>query len=402
MTKRLKHILMISTATIALVACQPQSNQNQATIEETEPTEQSAKDLESATDETKTSTVKTNVESDITEAVKKVQHTVVTIINKQQVTDIFGQTPTHSPDGELTDENLNEAGTGSGAIYKVKDGKAYIFTNNHVVEGSDAIDVMLKDGSRVPADVIGADKYTDLAVLSIDAENVTDVAEFGDSDNLTLGEPAIAIGSPLGTEFPLSVTAGIVSGVNRMVPVDTDGDRQMDWQMNAIQTDAAINPGNSGGPLVNVAGQIIGINSMKISTNVVEGMGFAIPSNDAVDIINELEREGEIIRPTLGITMVDLGLVSDEQKSNVLKIDESVQEGVVVVDVTSNTSASEAGLQSGDVITSFNGQPVTTGLELRQALYKTRVGDEVDVEFYREGQLQTQTMTMREQERLAF
>ena len=400
MTKRLKHILMISTATIALVACQPQSNQ--ATIEETEPTEQSAKDLESATDETKTSTVKTNVESDITEAVKKVQHTVVTIINKQQVTDIFGQTPTHSPDGELTDENLNEAGTGSGAIYKVKDGKAYIFTNNHVVEGSDAIDVMLKDGSRVPADVIGADKYTDLAVLSIDAENVTDVAEFGDSDNLTLGEPAIAIGSPLGTEFPLSVTAGIVSGVNRMVPVDTDGDRQMDWQMNAIQTAAAINPGNSGGPLVNVAGQIIGINSMKISTNVVEGMGFAIPSNDAVDIINELEREGEIVRPTLGITMVDLGLVSDEQKSNVLKIDESVQEGVVVVDVTSNTSASEAGLQSGDVITSFNGQPVTTGLELRQALYKTRVGDEVDVEFYREGQLQTQTMTMREQERLAF
>lgn len=400
MTKRLKHVLMISTATIALVACQPQSNQ--ATIEETEPTEQSAKDLESATDETKTSTVKTNVESDITEAVKKVQHTVVTIINKQQVTDIFGQTPTHSPDGELTDENLNEAGTGSGAIYKVKDGKAYIFTNNHVVEGSDAIDVMLKDGSRVPADVIGADKYTDLAVLSIDAENVTDVAEFGDSDNLTLGEPAIAIGSPLGTEFPLSVTAGIVSGVNRMVPVDTDGDRQMDWQMNAIQTDAAINPGNSGGPLVNVAGQIIGINSMKISTNVVEGMGFAIPSNDAVDIINELEREGEIVRPTLGITMVDLGLVSDEQKSNVLKIDESVQEGVVVVDVTSNTSASEAGLQSGDVITSFNGQPVTTGLELRQALYKTRVGDEVDVEFYREGQLQTQTMTMREQERLAF
>lgn len=400
MTKRLKHILMISTATIALVACQPQSNQ--ATIEETEPTEQSAKDLESATDETKTSTVKTNVESDITEAVKKVQHTVVTIINKQQVTDIFGQTPTHSPDGELTDENLNEAGTGSGAIYKVKDGKAYIFTNNHVVEGSDAIDVMLKDGSRVPADVIGADKYTDLAVLSIDAENVTDVAEFGDSDNLTLGEPAIAIGSPLGTEFPLSVTAGIVSGVNRMVPVDTDGDRQMDWQMNAIQTDAAINPGNSGGPLVNVAGQIIGINSMKISTNVVEGMGFAIPSNDAVDIINELEHEGEIVRPTLGITMVDLGLVSDEQKTNVLKIDESVQEGVVVVDVTSNTSASEAGLQSGDVITSFNGQPVTTGLELRQALYKTRVGDEVDVEFYREGQLQTQTMTMREQERLAF
>jgi len=365
---------MISTATIALVACQPQSNQ--ATIEETEPTEQSAKDLESATDETKTSTVKTNVESDITEAVKKVQHTVVTIINKQQVTDIFG--------------------------YKVKDGKAYIFTNNHVVEGSDAIDVMLKDGSRVPADVIGADKYTDLAVLSIDAENVTDVAEFGDSDNLTLGEPAIAIGSPLGTEFPLSVTAGIVSGVNRMVPVDTDGDRQMDWQMNAIQTDAAINPGNSGGPLVNVAGQIIGINSMKISTNVVEGMGFAIPSNDAVDIINELEREGEIIRPTLGITMVDLGLVSDEQKLNVLKIDESVQEGVVVVDVTSNTSSSEAGLQSGDVITSFNGQPVTTGLELRQALYKTRVGDEVDVEFYREGQLQTQTMMMREQERLAF
>src|SRR5699024_2318369 len=163
------------------------------------------------------------------------------------------------------------------------------------------------------AEIVGADEYTDLAVLSIDAEHVESVAEFGDSKELTLGEPAIAVGSPLGGDFALSVTSGVVSGVNRTVPVDNDRDGTIDWEMTAIQTDAAINPGNSGGPLVNVNGQVIGINSMKISSNVVEGMGFAIPSNDAVSIINELETNGEINRPVLGVSLLDSNLLNDQQ-----------------------------------------------------------------------------------------
>lgn len=386
MIKPFKQLLLISSAALTLAACQmPTHNQDTA---------DKGNLASNHPEETKISNVKVNAESDITEAVKKVQNSVVTVINKQEVTDIFGRVPTHTQGEEITSDNLNEAGTGSGAIYKVKDGKAYIFTNNHVVEGSDAIDVILKDGTRVAAEVIGADLYTDLAVLSIDAPQVTDVAEFGDSDHLTLGEPAIALGSPLGTEFPLSVTAGVVSGVNRMVPVDTDGDRQIDWEMNAIQTDAAINPGNSGGPLVNVGGQVIGINSMKISKKIIEGMGFAIPSNDAVNIINELEREGEIIRPSLGITMVDLARVTDEQKTQILKVDKNTKEGIVIVEVARGGLADHAGLQVGDIITKFNGKDVKTSLELRQALYQTRIGDQVDIEYSRGNQHDKQTITV--------
>lgn len=386
MIKPFKQLLLISSAALTLAACQmPTHNQDTA---------DKGNLASNHPEETKISNVKVNAESDITEAVKKVQNSVVTVINKQEVTDIFGRVPTHTQGEEITSDNLNEAGTGSGAIYKVKDGKAYIFTNNHVVEGSDAIDVILKDGTRVAAEVIGADLYTDLAVLSIDAPQVTDVAEFGDSDHLTLGEPAIALGSPLGTEFPLSVTAGVVSGVNRMVPVDTDGDRQIDWEMNAIQTDAAINPGNSGGPLVNVGGQVIGINSMKISKKIIEGMGFAIPSNDAVNIINELEREGEIIRPSLGITMVDLARVTDEQKTQILKVDKNTKEGIVIVEVARGGLADHAGLQVGDIITKFNGKDVKTSLELRQALYQTRIGDQVNIEYSRGHQHDKQTITV--------
>ncbi|WP_369126408.1 S1C family serine protease, partial [Salmonella enterica] len=219
----------------------------------------------------------------------------------------------------------------------------------------------------------------------MDAENVDTVLEFGDSDNLTVGEPAIAIGSPLGTEFASSVTSGIVSGVNRTVPVDTNSDGQFDWEMTAIQTDAAINPGNSGGPLVNVAGQVIGINSMKISSDTVEGMGFAIPSNDALDIINELEQNGEVVRSYLGITMVDLSLVSRTQQGEELNLPEDVTEGVVITRVENGSPAANAGLQPADVIVSFNGETVTDTVTLRQLIYTTEVGQQVEVEYYRNG-----------------
>lgn len=339
------------------------------------------------------SEVRVDVSSQITDAVQAVDDSVVSVINMQRV----GQNPFGWYEGsqEMDEEDLQQAGTGSGAVYKVDGDTAYIFTNNHVVDGSDAVEVLFKDGSRVEADIVGADIWTDLAVLAIDSDVVTTVAEFGDSENLTVGEPAIAIGSPLGTNFASSVTSGIISAVERTVPVDTNMDGENDWEMTAIQTDAAINPGNSGGPLVNIAGQVVGINSMKISSSTIEGMGFAIPSNDALDIINQLEQNGDVVRPVIGVGMVDLAMVSPQQQQSILNLPEDVTGGIVVAEVQPGSSAAEAELEANDVIVSFNGQEVANGVELRQEIYDTEVGDEVEIEFYREGERQTTTIIMR-------
>ena len=340
------------------------------------------------------SEVRVDVSSQITDAVQEVDDSVVSVINMQRI----GQDPFGWYGGgsqEMDEEDLQQVGTGSGAVYKVDGETAYIFTNNHVVDGSDAVEVLFKDGSRVEAEIVGADIWTDLAVLAIDSEVVTTVAEFGDSENLTVGEPAIAIGSPLGTNFASSVTSGIISAVERTVPVDTNMDGENDWEMTAIQTDAAINPGNSGGPLVNIAGQVVGINSMKISSSTIEGMGFAIPSNDALDIINQLEQNGDVVRPVIGVGMVDLAMVSPQQQRSILNLPEDVTEGIVVAEVQPGSSAEEAGMEPNDVIVSFNGEEVGNGVKLRQEIYDTEVGDEVEVEFYREGERQSTTITMR-------
>lgn len=344
------------------------------------------------------SEMRVDVSSGITDAVDAVDESVVSIINLQRMGDSpwgwYGETETQQDE----EENLLQAGTGSGAVYKVDGETAYVFTNNHVIEGSDTIEVMFKDGNRVEATVIGADVWTDLAVLSIDASEVSGVAEFGDSENLTVGEPAIAIGSPLGTNFASSVTSGIISAVERTVPVDTNMDGEMDWEMTAIQTDAAINPGNSGGPLINIAGQVIGINSMKISSSTIEGMGFAIPSNDAVDIINQLEQDGEVIRPILGVAMVDLSMVSPQQQQSILNLPEDVEGGVVVAEVSTGSAADDAGIETNDVIVSFNGVEVQNGIELRQEIYDSEIGEEVEIEFYRNGERRTSRIRMRSSE----
>lgn len=339
------------------------------------------------------SEIRVDVTSDITDAVKEVDESVVSIINMQKV----GQNPYGWYEGsqQSDEEQLQQVGTGSGAVYKIDGDRAYIFTNNHVVDGSDAIEVLFKDGSRVEASIVGADLWTDLAVLSIDSKDISATAEFGDSENLTVGEPAIAIGSPLGTNFASSVTSGIISATGRTVPVDTNMDDENDWEMTAIQTDAAINPGNSGGPLINIAGQVVGINSMKISSSSIEGMGFAIPSNDAVDIISQLEKNGEVIRPVIGVSMVDLSLVSPQQQEAILNLPEDVKGGIVIAEVQSDGSAAEAGLETNDVIVSFDGEEVANGIELRKEIYDTEIGNEVEIEFYRDGELQKATLTMR-------
>ena len=356
---------------------------------------------------TSTTTVKTSPTAlsnkgagDVSEVVANVKNAVVSVINKQSLNqnNLFGNYGQSRRQNQKTeDSDLTTASEGSGVIYKIENGYAYIVTNNHVISGSQELEVLMADGTREKAELIGADKWTDLAVLKIKADKVTTVAEFANSDEVKAGQTAIAIGSPLGTEFATSVTQGIVSAKDRSVPTDVDGDGKQDWVVNAIQTDAAINPGNSGGALVNAAGQVIGINSMKISKSSVEGIGFAIPSNEVVSIINQLEKSGKVIRPVLGISMVDLTSVSSQGRQQ-LDLSNDVKEGVVVADVQDNSSASKGGLKQYDVITEIDGKPVTGVQTLRKALYSKTVGSSIEVTYYRNGQKQTTTIQLTSSE----
>lgn len=309
-------------------------------------TTSSSSGTQNASGETVVENVKVNVDSDITSAVDKVQGAVVSVINLQKQSsssDPFGSLFGQQQESSGEDGELQAYSEGSGVIYKKEGGSAYIVTNNHVVDGQQGLEVLLKDGTKVKAELVGTDAYTDLAVLKISADKVDTVASFGDSASLKVGEPAIAIGSPLGSQYANSVTSGIISSLNRQVTSTNESNETVN--INAIQTDAAINPGNSGGPLVNIEGQVIGINSSKIASTSdsssvsVEGMGFAIPSNDVVNIINQLEKDGKVTRPALGITMTDLSAVSTQQQEQILKLPSSVTNGVIIRSVQPATPA---------------------------------------------------------------
>jgi len=337
---------------------------------------------------TKTSTASQGA-TDITKVVAEVKNAVVSVINKQS-TSRNSLSGTQQSSGELA-----TASEGSGVIYKNADGYAYIVTNYHVIANSQELEVLLADGTRAKAEIVGSDQWTDLAVIRIANTNVSTVAEFANSDDVQVGQTAIAIGSPLGSEFATSVTQGIVSATNRSVATDVDGDGQEDWVVTAIQTDAAINPGNSGGALINSAGQVIGINSMKISKSSVEGMGFAIPSNEVVSIIKQLETDGKITRPALGISMVNLSSVN-ERVIEQLNLPRDVKNGVVIAEVMAKGSAKAAGLQAYDVIVEMDGQKIQGIQNLRKVLYSHKVGDKLEVTYYRNGQKQTTTISLTE------
>lgn len=331
------------------------------------------------------STVKFDNQTSTTEAVKKIQEAVVSVINYQKSTSqfnsIFGETNTDS-------DELVVAGEGSGVIYKKEGGAAYIVTNTHVIAGAQEIDVQLSSGEKVKAELVGSDTYSDIAVLKIKADKVNTVATFADSDTINVGEVAIAIGSPLGTTYANSVTQGIVSSLSRTITSKSEDGQTV--STNAIQTDTAINPGNSGGPLINIQGQVIGITSIKITSvksasNVpVEGMSFAIPANDAVSIINKLEKDGKVIRPALGIQMVDVASLSVSQLATAGLENSKITSGVLVVSTKSDLPANEK-LKQYDVITAIDGKAIGTSSDLQSELYKHNVGDTIKVTFYREG-----------------
>ncbi len=330
--------------------------------------------------EGRSESVSVDITTDVTEAVEIAADAVVGVTNLQTAGDFWSQSPQA--------EQEQAVGTGSGVIYKNENGTAHVVTNHHVIDGASGIEVTLSDGSKVEATVVGSDIWTDLAVLEMDGAKVQAVAQFGDSDALKQGETVIAIGNPLGLDFSGSVTTGVVSGTDRAVPVDLNGDGQEDWQAEVLQTDAAINPGNSGGALVNLAGQLIGINSMKIATSSVEGIGFSIPINSAMPVISSIEENGEMIRPSMGITLMDLIQVPRVDREETLNLPEDVTEGVVVNSVVDGSAAAAAGMEQFDVIVEMDGVPVADIIELRQHLYNEKeIGDTMTVSAYRDGEL---------------
>ena len=327
-----------------------------------------------------------DVTTDITETVERVANSVVGVTNLQTVRDFWS-----------TAETTRETGTGSGVIYKKAGDKAYIISNHHVVEGAEDLEITFDDGTKTKGTLVGSDMWTDLAVIEIDAQNVKSVVEFGDSDALKRGETVIAIGNPLGLGFSGSVTVGVVSGKDRSIPIDFDGNGTIDWQADALQTDAAINPGNSGGALINLAGQLIGINSMKISEASVEGMGLAIPINMASPIIGHLETTGTVKRPTMGVTLLDLRSIPAHQQREMLKTPTDVKDGVVVTDVMRNSSAELAGVKQYDVIVEMDGEKIGDMVTLRKHLYNAKeVGDMMQMKVYRDGKLIEIEMELRD------
>lgn len=341
---------------------------------------------EQKVDAMQTERISLDVNNDVTDIVEKVADSVVGVTNLKKISDPWSPV-----------ETTTETGSGSGVIYKKQGEKAFIVTNHHVIEGAQELEITFDDGSKTDGKIVGSDMWTDLAIIEIDAKLVKTVIDFGDSDALKRGETVIAIGNPLGLGFSGSVTVGVVSGKDRSIPIDFDENGTIDWFADALQTDAAINPGNSGGALINLAGQLIGINSMKVSEATVEGIGLAIPTNLATPIIEQLEEHGEVNRPTMGVTLLDLRSIPAQQQREMLKLPVDVTDGVVINEVMSNSPAQLAGVKQYDVIVEMDGEKIEDMVTLRKHLYNSKeVGDTMQMKVYRDGQLLEIEMVLKD------
>ena len=310
-------------------------------------------------------------EDSINESIKKVYDSVAVVNNYRA--------------GRLT-------GYGSGFVYKKDDKYGYILTNNHVVEDASEVTVTLSNGEEVQAEVLGTDSYMDIAVVRIDKDQVLQVAEIGDSTEAKLGDTVFTVGTPVSTEYAGTVTKGIISGENREITITDNGTSYM---MEAIQIDASINPGNSGGPLVNINGEVIGINSVKLVESSIEGMGFAIPIEVAMSQIDKLENGEAIARPVIGVTLYDLD--SLPLIGSNIDIDDSVKSGVVVDSVERGSDAEAAGLQKDDVITKIDDVTVKGSAHLKYILYKHNIGDTVKLTIIRDGKEKELTLKLTHQ-----
>ncbi|MCR0413546.1 trypsin-like peptidase domain-containing protein [[Clostridium] innocuum] len=304
-----------------------------------------------------------DITSDVTELVAKSENKVVTVTAKAR--------------GQSID-------SGSGAVYKVDGKTVYIITNNHVVADGDEAVVTFANGKEQKVEIVGKDELTDLALLKTEVDFKAEAFVMGNSSLVKKGEYVIAMGSPLGIEYQGSVSGGLISGVDRRMEMDIDNNGVADWDVNVLQTDAAINPGNSGGPLINMAGELIGINSMKITDTSVEGFGFALPINEVLPIITELENNGKVVRPILGISVQPIEQLSMLDKAY-LGIDSKVESGLLIVKVASRTPAAAAGLKEGDILVKFDGKDIKDYKQFRQYLYSHKVKDKVSIVVNRNG-----------------
>lgn len=340
----------------------------------------------------------------IISASEKVRPAVVSIINLTE----------EALDEQANSDSYNDeeipyhASLGSGVIFQKKDGKAYIITNAHVIQDAVTVQAVLVNGDKKDATIIGKDLITDLAVLQVDEEGIDTVVEIGNSDKLRVGEMVIAIGNPLG--FGDSLTQGIVSSTNRIIPVSLNQDGIYDWEQEVIQTDAAINQGNSGGALVDLNGKLVGINSMKVADMGVEGIGFAIPIDDAMPILNSILETGKVVRPYMGVYSMDLGLYLDspqedvedeedtgEDESPLPTIPDNVTEGVIVLE--SVGPSLDAGLQFNDIIVALDEKAIESTLDLRKYLYNSKkIGESLKVTYYRDGEKKTADVELIEKE----
>lgn len=285
-------------------------------------------------------------------------------------------------------KNDKSNGIGSGFIYN-NDG--YIMTNSHVIEGASNIKVMLMSGDTVDATIIGDDEYADIAVIKIDKKYVTKVATLGSSESINVGDTVFTIGSPISSEYYGTVTRGILSGKNRLVNVTVESSN--DWIMNVMQTDAAINPGNSGGPLCNANGDVIGINSMKLVQSQVEGMGFAIPIEDAISYANMIVKGEKIKRSYLGLRMVNVSSTYNFANEDI-KIDSKVISGVAIIEILKDGPCNNTGLKKGDVITKIGDYKIKTVAELRYHLYKYKPNDKINIVVNRNGKVMSYKVTL--------
>ncbi|MEK3854135.1 S1C family serine protease [Cytobacillus sp. FSL H8-0458] len=321
----------------------------------------------------------------VTEAVEKSMKAVVSVINFQGGDMWEGTEP-------------QRAGSGSGVIYKIEDGSAYIATNHHVIKDASQIEINLNNDKRLPAKLLGSDPLLDLAVLQVDSEKIDHVINIGKSGDLVPGQTAIAIGNPLGF-LQGTVTTGVISAPDRTIPVDVNQDGMVDWHSEVIQTDASINPGNSGGALININGELIGINSSKIAMDGVEGIGFAIPIDTALPVLQDLEKFGEVKRPYMGIIPINLADIPSQYYQNELQLPVEVTEGVIVRKTEPAAPAGQAGIKQNDVIIKLDNQEISNVVDLRKYLYTEKdIGDTVKIIYYRNGEKESAEMTLTEEE----
>lgn len=302
-------------------------------------------------------------------------------------------------DSVLCIEVLNQDGsilsTGTGFVYGKDDKYGYVLTNAHVVSGATNIQGMLSNNSTTALTLLGSDTYTDLAVLRMDVKDVLQVASIGDSKNTAIGNTVFTVGSPMGATYAGTVTKGILSGKDRLIETSasSNGLTSESYIVKVLQTDAAISPGNSGGPLVNLAGDVIGITSLKLVDEQVEGMGFAIPIEDAMNYVDSLEKGKAIQRPVVGVQILDLTNKYALYRYGI-NVDSSVKSGVILVKVNTGYPASNGGLKEGDIVTKIDGNNITTVSEFKYELYKHNIGDTIEVTYYRDGKENKTTLKL--------